>query len=246
MLLSFNFLYSFETILYELQQKVTFLLMSTTSSLQLNTCLLFIFAGILTILNPCFLSLFPLSISYFNTYTKQIDKNIFIFGLITSIFFSILVTNFIGYNSFIYITRVPFLSLGIIVFLSLNLLQIFNLSYYLNFFSFNKIFNFNEKIDLIECYLTGFIIGLTIVPCNTPIFTMIHFWLYNCHEKVFLFIYLCVYFLSCVVFFLLIFYLLIYYLKTYIFAYLSNIIVPFFGFLTLTTSLFFLLEKIFL
>nr|YP_009393649.1 thiol:disulfide interchange protein [Caloglossa beccarii]ARW62211.1 thiol:disulfide interchange protein [Caloglossa beccarii] len=251
MLLFSNFLYFFETILYELQQKVTLLLMSTNSSLPTNTFLLLIFASILTILNPCFLSLFPLSISYFNTYTKQIEKSAFLIGLISNIFFSILVTNFISYN-FFNIIRVPFFSLIIIILLSLNLLQIFNFSYYLNIVSFRNIFklNINKKTHLasilIPCYSTGFIIGSTIVLCNTPIFTMIHFWLYNFHEKNFIYIHLFVYFISCVILFILIFYLFVHYLQIYIFAYISNAMIPFWGFLTLTTSLFFLLEKIFL
>ena len=250
MSLIFNFLYSFEIVLYELQQKVTFLLMETTNSLNFITCLLFILAGILTILNPCFISLFPLSISYFNTYNKSSEKNIFVLGLITSTFLSILVTNFFSYNSLIYIMRVPIFSLFIAIFLSLNLLQIFNIFYSLNIFSFfRRLYLVNNKslMNIFnQSYLTGFIIGLTIIPCSTPIFAMVHFWLYNCSQFFALFIYLLMYFLGCILPFLLIFYFFMYYFNIYFLASISDQISPLFGFITLTISLFFLLEKVFL
>ena len=246
----FNFLYSFEIVLYELQQRVTFLLTETTDSLSFITCLLFILSGTLTILNPCLISLFPLSISYFNTYKKPSEKNIFVLGLITSTFFSVFVTNFFSYNSFIYIIRFPIFSLIIAIFLSLNLLQILNVFYYLNISSFFKrlslVHNDGSTDFFYQSYLTGFIIGFTIIPCNTPILAMVHFWLYNCSSIFVLFIYLFMYFLGCILPFLLIFYFFMHYLNMYFLASISGKISPFLGFTTLTISLFFLLEKVFL
>lgn len=244
-----NFLYFVETAMYNLQQRITYILINV-NSFQLSTCLLFFSAGILTVFNPCFISLFPLSISYINSYTKNIDKYIFIIGLVTSILVIIFLTNFFSYSFFTYITRIPLLSLIIIVFLSLNLLQVFNIFSYFNILNFYHIFNLNQnnwRVNTeVKSYFTGFIIGLTTVPCNTPIFTMIHFLLYNSNKLLVLFIYLIIYLAGCIFPFLLVFYIFFRYLQAYVLLSMSNVIIPFIGFTTLTISLFFLLEKIIL
>lgn len=250
MLLNMNFLYSFEAAIYSLQQKIIFLLINEMNSFKLSTCLLFFSAGIFTIFNPCFISLFPLSISYINSYKKSMDKNTFIAGLITSLFVIIFIINLISYNSFIYIIRIPYLSFIIIILLSLNLLQVLNFFYFFNILKLDHIFNLNQNEWLIntgvQSYFTGFIVGSTAVPCNTPIFTMIHFLLYHSNKLVVLFVYLIIYLVGCIFPFLLVFYIFFHYFQVYIVSSGSNIIVHSIGFITLTITLFFLLEKIIL
>lgn len=250
MLSKFDFLSLFEIFLYELQHKIAFLLVTTVNSFQLNTYLLFFLAGIVTLLNPCFISVIPLSISYINSYRENIYKSYFVAGLVTSILVVIFITNFLSYNYFSYFARVPLLSLLILIILSLNLLQILNFSFYLEVLNMNIecIFHKNSLLSsmLLQCYFIGLVIGFTTVPCSSPIFTIIHFWLYNSHQIFLLLFYLIAYFTGCIFLLILIFYVFINYLQVYIIANISSTITPLVGFVTLTFSLFFLLEKILL
>nr|YP_009392408.1 thiol:disulfide interchange protein [Caloglossa monosticha]ARW60970.1 thiol:disulfide interchange protein [Caloglossa monosticha] len=245
MLSQFSFLYYFEIFVYNLQHKIAFLLVEKVNSFQLNIFLVFFLAGIVTILNPCFISIIPLSISYISSYREKIYKVTFVLGLVTSIFVVISITNFFSYNYFLYFTGIPLLSLIILIILSLNLLQIFNFPYYLKIFNINTSWIFSKSI-IAQCYFIGFVVGFTTVPCSSPIFTIIHFWLYSSYKIFFLVIYLIAYFLGCVLPLLLIFYIFINYFQVYAIAAISNIITPLMGFLTLFFSLFFLLEKVIL
>lgn len=246
MLLKFSFLSYFEIVLYNLHHKIAFLLIEATSSFQIKTFFLFFFAGLLTILNPCFISIVPLSVSYLNSYKQQIYKNIFILGLVTSILVTILVTNLISFNYFIYLIRIPLLSLVILILLSLNLLQILNFSFYFSIPGINTKWIVSKSNLWIQCYLIGLLIGLTTVPCSSPILTIIHFWLHSSSKIFILLIYLSSYFIGCILPLLSILYIFINYWQARILVYISNTINPLMGFLTLTCSLFFLLEKVLL
>lgn len=243
MLLQFPFLPYFEIVSYNLQHKIAVLLLEITSSFQINTFFLFFFVGVITIFNPCFISIIPLSISYLNSYQQNIYKKVLILGLVSSILIIILITSFVSYNSFLYLTRIPLLSLTILVILSLNLLQILNFSFYPSTFIVNMKWISFQNDDLIQCYFVGFIIGFTTIPCSSPIFTIMHLGIYNLRNVFILSLYIISYFLGCVLPLLLVFYLFINYLQTRVLVYFSNIINPLVGFLTLTLSLFFLLEK---
>nr|YP_009392814.1 thiol:disulfide interchange protein [Caloglossa intermedia]ARW61376.1 thiol:disulfide interchange protein [Caloglossa intermedia] len=241
-----NFLSYFETALYNLQHRIAFLLLQKTDIFQANIFFLFFFAGIITVLNPCFVSIIPIGISYLNNYRLQVYKNIFALGLITSILVTILIISFFSYNYFLYLTHIPFLSLTVLIVLSLNLLQVLNFSYYLSTPSNNMNRIVNKSGVFLQCYFSGFIIGFTTVPCSSPIFTIMHFLLYN-SSKIFVSLtYLTAYFFGCLLPLFIILYVFINYVHVRALAYLSSIIVPLVGFSTLTFSLFFLLEKILL
>lgn len=246
MLLKFSFLSYFEIVLYNLHHRIAFLLLEITNSFEIKTFFLFFLAGLLTVLNPCFISIIPLSVSYLNSYKQQIYKNIFVFGLVTSMLVTILITNFISHNYFIYLTRIPLLSLVILIFLSLNLLQILNFSSYFTILSTNTKWITSQGNLWIQCYFVGLVIGFTTIPCSSPTLTIIHFWLYSSSKMFIFFAYISSYFIGCILPMLLILYIFINYLQASILVYVSNTVTPLMGFFILTFSLFFLLEKVLL
>nr|YP_009295197.1 hypothetical protein BI108_pgp006 [Dasya binghamiae]AOH77209.1 hypothetical protein [Dasya binghamiae] len=246
MLYSFNFWHQYEFLLYNLQQNILSVLFIKINTLSPLVIFLLLFTGILTSITPCFLSIIPLSISYININKKNyIYKNIFILGILTSLFLVICITAFINYNYITYIARIPFLSFFILILISLNLLQILNFSFNLKIFNFNK-FNFFNRNILLNTYFSGFIIGLSSVPCSSPIVLLINFWLHYSNNILFFLLYLMFYSLGCFIPFIIIFNFLINYLEFYILGYIWNLIIPFAGSIILSFSIFFFLEKIFI
>jgi len=241
-----NFFYDYDIYFFILQQKITFLIFSSNISFSPLILILFIFAGLLTTMNPCFLSLIPLSISYINSSKNQKKyKNIFILGLFTSFTLVILLSAIVSYSSFKYLVNIPFISFFILIVLSLNLLQVINLSSSLIKIDFTNIFLY-KNFFYIKNYTTGFIIGFSSIPCSSPIILLVHFLLSNYNNLFLLFIYLTSYFLGCTVPIILCFYLFVDYLQLKAFQLIWNLLTPFAGFCILTLSLFFFLETIFL
>ena len=226
MLLNPLLLDNYSLILYNLQQKVFSLFFLEINSITPLILLLFFLGGFLTILNPCFVSILPLSFSYFNTnYNIKINKFFFILGLLTNLILIMISSNFISYSYNIYLTRIPFISFWILLILSLNLLQIINFSSFFKFFyiDFNDIL---KKKWQINSYIIGVIIGFSSLPCSSPIIILVSFLLYHTNKlwlSLFCFFF---YLLGCLIPLSLIFTLFIDYLQVYIMSLLWNIITP--------------------
>nr|QCI06844.1 Thiol:disulfide interchange protein [Halydictyon mirabile] len=112
-----NFWYTYELLIYNLQQFCLSLLINNLSSIHINITIILFFAGVITSLNPCFLSAIPLSLSYINSYKlNSINKNLFIFGLFTSLFLLI----FLGVllKLILYLVNIPYLSYLLLVLIS--------------------------------------------------------------------------------------------------------------------------------
>nr|YP_009399033.1 thiol:disulfide interchange protein [Taenioma perpusillum]ARW68430.1 thiol:disulfide interchange protein [Taenioma perpusillum] len=241
-----NFSYDYDIYLFSLQQKITSSIFLSNIIFSPLILFLFMFAGFLTTINPCFLSLVPLSISYINSSEdKKKYKNIFVFGLFTSFVIIILLSTIFSYNSFKYLVNIPFISFFILIVLSLNLLQVINFNYFLVKINFDNILLHNDFF-YIKNYATGLIIGFSSIPCSSPVILLIHFLLSNYNNILLVIIYLISYFLGCIITLVLFFYLFVDYLQLNFFQSIWSLVTPLAGFCILTSSLFFFLEAVFL
>nr|YP_009397777.1 thiol:disulfide interchange protein [Sonderella linearis]ARW66963.1 thiol:disulfide interchange protein [Sonderella linearis] len=177
MLLTF-FLYSFidfyEILIYSLQQYLYKFVYINFESFSLITPILLFFCGFFTSITPCFISIIPLIIAYMNN--QVINKNLFILGFMTSFILMLFLTNLINY--FFIVKSISIISLFILLFISLNLLQIINFSFFSNFF-YKRVKYLIQYNLIFDSYLTGFLIGFSIIPCNTSIAFIITFGLVN-------------------------------------------------------------------
>ena len=144
----------------------------TVMSLQINTFnlvtsfILFI-AGIITSLNPCLLSIIPLSLSYLSLVSTTSNNKLYFFsGLSTSflVFFVFSLTLNHQYISLLHFF--PILSSVGFIFIGLNLLQIITLSS--SFLNINK-FSLKHISTRMKAYTIGIILGSSSFPCSISV-----------------------------------------------------------------------------
>nr|CRF40048.1 Thiol:disulfi de interchange protein [Laurencia snackeyi] len=156
---------------------------------------LFICMGILTVLTPCFISMFPILVTYIRSTTNQFLNNaLFIFGVMTSVLFTLLISNSINLYSFVY--KLPILSSLFLICISLNLMQVLDLLFVpqMLYSRLNRIKNLNTSL---QTYITGIFIGFASAPCNTSIVLLFTFLLKHSASNIFVLLYLFVYLLGC-------------------------------------------------
>nr|YP_009397159.1 thiol:disulfide interchange protein [Thuretia quercifolia]ARW66345.1 thiol:disulfide interchange protein [Thuretia quercifolia] len=244
MINSLTFWSNYELILYNLQQKIILLLYLRINSITPDIIFLLLSAGILTTITPCFLSILPLTLSYLSSSANVlINKKFFILGLFTNLFIITISINFLSYSYLYYLTRMPFISFLVLLIISLNLLQVVDLFsiFKIVFYENNNLFKFNFSFN---SYLMGLVFGFTILPCSTPIILVINFWLYNINQIWISFFCLTLYFLGSILPFIFILNFVVNYFQIYMLSSLWNLITPFLGFIILTFSTFFFLEKL--
>jgi len=245
MLFNLNILSIYQLFLYDLQQKIAFLLFFKITYINFSVLAIFFIAGILTSLTPCFISLLPLSLSYLSFSNQfKINKRFFILGLFSNLLFIIVSINFISYHYIFYLMHISFISFFVLLIISLSLLQIIDLSLvFKSIFINNNILKVNFNVN---SYMMGLLIGFTTLPCSTPIIILINFCLYHADTLFFSLVFLFFYLLGCVSSFIFIFNVIINYLSTYVISFIWNIISPLMGFIILFISLLFFFEKIFI
>nr|ARW68632.1 thiol:disulfide interchange protein [Palisada sp.] len=188
----------YQIFLFFLYQNVYQFLRSSYTHINFTFIVLLIFMGIFTVLTPCFISMFPILITYTSSNTdKALSKIFIVFGVISSIFFTFLLSNFVSFYSFF--DKLPLLSSLALVFVSLNLMQFFNFSFIPQIvyerLHIANVFDINW-----QSYLAGVLIGFGSTPCNTSIILLLTFLLKNTHNILFLCFYLFTYLLgSCMV-----------------------------------------------
>nr|YP_009395921.1 thiol:disulfide interchange protein [Dasya naccarioides]ARW65107.1 thiol:disulfide interchange protein [Dasya naccarioides] len=241
-----NWWNQYEFLLFYFQEIISSTLLIEINTLNPLIASLLLFTGILTSLTPCFLSILPLSFSYINiSKSNYINKNIFIFGIFSSLLILLLLSVILDYRYLIYFTKIPFLSFFFLILISLNLLQIIDISSYFSTLKFNKLDCLSSNI-IFRTYLNGLLIGFSVIPCSSPIVILINFWLHSATNFFICFLYLFFYILGCFIPFFLVFNFVINYVQIYILGYIWNIIVPLSGCIILSLSIFFFLEKIFI
>lgn len=178
------YIFEFEAYLYSYQQ-IFQSLISTQHNI--NTCVnivLLFLAGLLASLNPCMLSMFPISIACVSGHKKS-NQNIwnFIFGLYTSVFSGFSLTLFFNYRYHYILVKLPLIVSVFIIVLGLNLLNIFTIDF--------KILNVKlSQVSNHQDYWMGFLFGLNSSSCSTPILLTVFLWKSHLHKIFNIFIYM--------------------------------------------------------
>lgn len=185
---------NYQSSFYVVQQLVSRLLYINFYSQQPFFIFSIFLSGILTGINPCIVSMFPILLTYSNEIK---DKNynfiFFILGiLITQLSFGLFLS-FFGYTYFTSLIIWPFLSAILYVFLGLVILQIF----YINIRSFKWTF---KIIDISNTNIKAFIFGglfvISTIPCIFPILLTVLNILFTINNSFLLFVYSLFYFLG--------------------------------------------------
>nr|YP_009394264.1 thiol:disulfide interchange protein [Leptosiphonia brodiei]ARW62826.1 thiol:disulfide interchange protein [Leptosiphonia brodiei] len=236
------FVDKYETILYYFQYYFSKFVLSSSISNIIILLIVFVFLGILTIFTPCFVSILPLSFSYISYGNNTVNNIIFfICGILTSFLLFILSSNTISSHTFF--AKLPILSSSFMVLLSLDLMNILDLSK--AYFIFNSFFKIFEKKNIkFETYFTGLMIGLSSLPCNTSILVLFNFLVKNINNTFHLFLYYFAYLTGIVIPLFLIFSLKLYSLSANIFSSFWFFFNRFAGSLLLVVSLSSLLKLI--
>lgn len=242
-IISFN-LYNFDTTIYYLQQSLSLLIYSQLQSSSAWTFIVLFIGGIITSLNPCLLSILPITISYINAdQYKKTSKFSFLAGLLTS-FLSIILFVLLLNKQYIYVVnKIPALaSIGTIL-IGLNLLQILSFpSFSINARSINDSFMRQHLKD----YIIGLILGLGSLPCSTPILITILLWLSSCSNFFLSIIYLNVYIAGYMIPLIILVNLTSFSKQALSVATIWNVIVSISGCFILGSGIFSLLENIFI
>nr|YP_009398606.1 thiol:disulfide interchange protein [Kuetzingia canaliculata]ARW67792.1 thiol:disulfide interchange protein [Kuetzingia canaliculata] len=190
-----HFFDKYQVLIYTLQHNLYKILSLKNSTSDFSSIFIFFFLGITTILTPCLISVIPLILSYLNSEDSyKIHRSLFIVGLMSSLIFVI----FFGHllNISLLIRNLPILSYIIFILISLNLMRILDLSFFLNFIY--SIFSFIRQDDLnTKSYFMGLLIGISSMPCNTSIIFLVTTWLGNISNNLLLLLYLSCYLSGC-------------------------------------------------
>lgn len=172
-----SFYFQYEMFSYYCQQEVCNIINLNISSSGILSYLFIFISGLITALNPCFLSTLPLSLSYLSI--KKLEKEdrlFFILGIFTSFILLLLITHLISYRYYGILSGIPIISSVIIIILGFSFLQIINISTLsipnLDILSLNVM-----NKEFVQDYLVGLFCSLTTLPCSTPIILTVLFWL---------------------------------------------------------------------
>lgn len=181
------FVDKYETILYYFEYYFSKFIVSSSISNIIILLIVFFLLGLFTIFTPCFVSILPFSFSYISYGDNPVNNIIlFICGILTSFLLIILSSNTISSHTFF--GKLPMLSSSFMVLLSLDLMNIINLSK--SYSIFNSFFKIFEKKNITcETYFTGLMIGFSSLPCNTSILVLLNFLVKNVNNTLYLFLY---------------------------------------------------------
>ena len=241
-------IYSYMQIIgYSFQQQIYFLIALKNNYYIGIKLICILMIGVLTSLNPCFLSSIPLLVSYVNlNCMTNWDKTFVILGLSSSLLMMICSIYLFNYKTSILFINLPIISSCILILIALNLLQILDISRF-TFTNDFILFNYkNFRNQYLQSYSIGFVVGLGLIPCNIGvIFTTISWFNDSLHlmqSYIFLFIYL----IGCMFPFVLAFYLPFQSLKIKIWVNLWHNMIPLSGAFILSFACFSLLNNLFI
>ena len=198
--------------------------------------------GFLTVFTPCFMSMLPLIFTY--TYVSQhqtFSKYLCVAGIMTSICFTL----FIGTSLNVYFiySILPTFSSLFLVLVSLNLMNVTDFTFITSFFYSN--FRIANGINInLKGYLSGLIVGVSSIPCNTSIILLITFILKKPSSLSSL--YLLIYLMGCLLPLLVIINITFDYIRLHPLLKFLEIVFPLGGSVLLLFSFFTLLRTIFL
>nr|QVY58140.1 cytochrome c biogenesis protein transmembrane region [Eucheuma denticulatum] len=164
---------------YYLQQEVYRLFFSQLQYTTLSTFTLVFVGGLVTSINPCLISVLPLSLSPIqHQKSKKIRKDIIIYGLISSLVIMILIIALLNASYYKLKLQIKIFSSLLTIILGLNLLQILEFNIFNVKIAKTKILG-EDTNQLITTWIIGFTIGINSSSCSTPILTTLVIWLSN-------------------------------------------------------------------
>lgn len=185
----------YQVFLYILYNNIYQFLRINYSSANFFFIPVFVCMGICTVLTPCFISMFPILITYISSTTNQVlNDALFVLGVMSSVLFTLLISNSI--NLYFCVYRLPILSSLFLICIALNLMQVLDLLFVpeILYLRLNRIEALNINLQM---YITGIFIGFASAPCNTSIILLFTFLLKHESNNVFVSFYLFVYLLGC-------------------------------------------------
>nr|YP_009541634.1 cytochrome c biogenesis protein transmembrane region [Synarthrophyton chejuense]AYR05643.1 cytochrome c biogenesis protein transmembrane region [Synarthrophyton chejuense] len=229
---------------YNIQQFITRILYLNLY-LQKPVFLIFIFlSGILTSLNPCMISMLPISFSYIGILDNNKTNTLSFFcGLLSSLMGFIILFSILNYKYHNVIIGLPVFSSIFTFILGLFILKILRLGEIVNspiFFS-NYINN-----TYISNYLLGLFLGMNTSSCSIPIVLTLLLILSSSSNYILIYLYIIVYLLGYMFILLLLLFLIwrLRYMQKILFVFTSSIFVRFSGCIALILGLLRLLENI--
>lgn len=166
-----------ETQAYYMQQSIYQLLSSELKNGKPYTFILLIIGGLITSLNPCFISMTPVILSYINYNTKEDNYRFMVItGLATSLITILTIGIVLNDYYKIIILNIPIFTSFTVIIIGLNLLNIINANFFGDIFLLRNTLNNNTNIPN---FFLGFIFGLSSCSCSTPILASLIIWLYN-------------------------------------------------------------------
>ncbi|CCP38062.1 cytochrome c biogenesis protein transmembrane region (plastid) [Chondrus crispus] len=232
-----------ETQAYYIQQNIYQLLSSELKNGKPYTFILLIIGGLITSLNPCFISIIPVIVSYIN-YNKKEDnyRLMVITGLVASLITILTVSIILNDYYKIIILNIPIFTSLIVIIIGLNLLSIVNSNFFgYIFLSHNKLKN-NANISN---FFLGFIFGLSSCSCSTPILASLIIWLYNSNNFLLSIIYIIFYIIGYIIPIIILISITNNYNNITKLSQLWNYVMPFSGSIVLGIGIFSFLENIF-
>nr|QJH88194.1 dsbD [Pterocladia lucida] len=204
--------------------------------------ILFIISGVLTSINPCFITIIPLSISYISSQQNRTIKLVyFLIGLITSLIILTLSIYYLNHQLNWIIKSLPALSSILTVILGLFLLEIYSIKTLPT--TIQNIININENHGINDIIM-GIIIGLASTPCSTPIMTTILFWISHSSQFTLGLIYISFYIIGLVIPIIAIINLTINYKELDFLNLIWNKVIPLGGSIILGIGIFSFLNKV--
>lgn len=220
----FSLLDKYFTFSYTLQRYIFELILFPNDLRNLILPVIMYIIGLITIITPCFVSILPLVLSYVNSKRSYgFNKNLFIFGLLTSFSVLMLPYNFLNFS--LVNTKATFLSYLILFLFSLDSMKILNFSKFYSAFS-SSIFISKKQNFIYRNYLMGIVIGFTSLPCNTSILFIVRLLLSNLTNSSQIFYYLAIYLLGILTSLLIILRINLYSGNFYLLSRLWNFIFP--------------------
>nr|YP_009510957.1 thiol:disulfide interchange protein [Hydropuntia rangiferina]AXI96630.1 thiol:disulfide interchange protein [Hydropuntia rangiferina]UAD87313.1 thiol:disulfide interchange protein [Hydropuntia rangiferina] len=186
-----NFISTLNLQMYFIEQNCYSLLTHEINNNKTTTFILLLISGFITSLNPCLLSIIPISLSYIYSkklYSKQ--KQIFILGIISNTIITIILFQLLNKQYINLSNNLPILSYIMTILISLNLLKIIEIN---DIFNINNLHKNMSFIPFLYNYISGLIIGINSTSCTLPIILIILFWISYCESWVLGSIYIIVY-----------------------------------------------------
>nr|ARW69249.1 thiol:disulfide interchange protein [Polysiphonia sp.] len=192
-----DFFYNYYFVTYTIQQYLYSYVFSLGVSQSIVLSLILLFFGMLTVFTPCFVSILPLALSYFNSQsTCRFNLLMFVIGLMTNFIFFILFSNL--FSSFVFTHYLSVLSYLLLSLVGLDLMGVLSFSILISHVS-RHVITFFDNTYIFFSYFMGLVIGFSSLPCNTSILLIVTFLVRNVDNVFVAFLYLLIYLIGCIV-----------------------------------------------